>query len=354
MLANGDAAEAGAPAPECADAPATCSSRALTAAVSACAGELITTGLFFPIELVKCRLQAQLSDDCDDGSFHYSGLTHGIQCILRDEGIQGLFTGLPSASLRSLSSELATMYFGELLLARYRLRVGSVSSGMMILLRTLGGWVSVALTLPFEAVATRVNTSRPPLAVGNAARLLWREGGYRNFWRGFPVSLILCLNPALMLTAVDTLRALLFALLRLRRKALSTRCEEEEAEPQQMSMGQAFVIGAVAKLLTMCAVYPLVRGKVLLQARDRGGAGIFQVLAVAAAKEGLPALYRGLGAQLSKSMLSASVKYAVKERAEGCLTARAGSRSCGGGPRGRSRGRSEEDAVPTAADADGA
>ena len=51
------------------------------------------------------------------------------------------------------------------------------------------GWVSVSLTLPFEAVATRVNTSRPPLAVGNAVRLLWQEGGYRNFWRGCRPSL---------------------------------------------------------------------------------------------------------------------------------------------------------------------
>lgn len=220
--------------------------------------------------------------------------------MCRDEGIFGLFTGLGSVVLRSLSAEMATVYLGELLLGWYRCASGGEGLAA-VPLRTLGGWASVLLTLPLETVATRVTCARPPLGALAAARQLWREGGPGALWRGLPVSLALCLNPALMLSAVDWLKRLLRALLRL-----------PAAAP--LSWRQASAVGAAAKLLTMSAVYPLVRGKVLLQAG--GGASLLGALRRAARSEGAAGLYRGLGAQMGKSLASASVKYAVRERVE--------------------------------------
>lgn len=60
------------------------------------------------------------------------------------------------------------------------------------------------------------------------------------------------------------------------------------------------------------------RGKSLVQARNTGG-GVRQVLSSVAKDEGMRSLYQGLTAQLSKSLMSAAVKYAIKERVENLL-----------------------------------
>lgn len=280
--------------------------RACAAAAAACTGELLTAMLFFPLELVKCRLQSsRRSEGC---GFAYSGVADGLVSIVRQEGLRGLFIGIRPVVLRSIASELATVYFGEVLLGCYRSARGEGDSVAAVPLRTLGGWASIALTLPLETVATRVTCSEQPLSAISAAHTLWRESGVGAFWRGLNVSLLLCLNPALMVTTVDWLRATCFAILRLRGHLPSSG--------GQLSWGQAFLVGAIAKLVTMSVLYPLVRGKVLLQARDTRGVGIFGMLASMARNEGILCWYSGFGAQLSKSLMSASLKYAVKERTE--------------------------------------
>jgi len=284
--------------------------RALAAAAGASAGEILTTVLFYPVELVKSRLQATVQGGAGAGGYAYRGLAHGLACVAREEGVRGLFAGLGSVALRALAAEVATVYFGDFLLGWYRCASGRGDLAVAVPLRTLGGWASISLTLPLETVATRVTCARPPISAGAAARELWQQGGVAAFWTGLPVSLLLCLNPALMLSAVDWLRRLLFACL------LRLRGQQPEDGREVMSWAQALAVGAAAKLLTMSAVYPLVRGKVLLQARQDAGAGIFQVLRMVAKQEGFLCLYKGLGAQLSKSLLSASLKYAVKERTE--------------------------------------
>lgn len=277
---------------------------ALAAAAAASTGELLTTVLFYPVELVKSRIQA--TSRSAGGEYAYAGLVDGLQSVLREEGLLGLFTGLQPVVLRSLSSDFATVYFGELLLGWYRCCQGREGGVIAVPLRTLGGWVSIALTLPLETVATRVTCTRPPVTMGTAVQVLFREGGLAAFWSGLPASLLLCLNPALMLTTVDWLRRLLFIVLHSR----------SNGNGRQMSWSEAFLVGATAKLLTMFTIYPLIRGKVLLQARNTGGISILQVLHQVIKHEGPLSLYTGLGAQLSKSLSSASLKYAVKERME--------------------------------------
>jgi len=291
---------------------------ALAAASAACLGELLTTVLFFPLELVKCRIQAA-TECAEDGNFAYAGLGDGLLSVLREAGVSGLFAGLPSVALRSLAAEFATVGFGELLLGRYMLRFGSSGSAgaMALVLRTLGGCASISMTLPLETLATRITTSRRPLSMAGAVRQLWSEGGLAAFWKGLLVSFVLCLNPALMLTTVVNLRALV---LRLRRGVPGAVGDDgkggTDAEPQQLSWLEAPLVGVVAKLFTMSLIYPLVRGKVLLQARNTNGTGLLQVLGKSRRKDGIRSWYRGLGAQMSKSLLSATIKYTVKERVE--------------------------------------
>ncbi|OLQ07204.1 FK506-binding protein 1A [Symbiodinium microadriaticum] len=115
--------------------------------------ELITTVVFYPVELVKSRMQAAALTYASS-SYGYKGLADGILCILRDEGVQGLFTGLRPVILRACASDFVAVYAGEKLLQRFRVEGGFALQDL--LWRTLGCCVSVLTTLPLEGIATRV------------------------------------------------------------------------------------------------------------------------------------------------------------------------------------------------------
>ncbi|CAK9063902.1 unnamed protein product [Durusdinium trenchii] len=269
-------------------------------AASITAGELLTTVLFYPVELVKSRLQAS-ANSFASSSYQYSGLADGLLTILQKNGPQGLFVGIGPVLVRAGSSDFVAAYAGEALLQRFSLPSLGFLQGLFW--RTLGCGVSVLSTMPFESVAARVTTSFPPLSSRGAMQVLWKEGGAYSFWRGLRVNLVLCLNPGLTFTALAQIKNLLLSLSR--RQSLSTL--------------EAAFAGVLAKLLALLLSYPLMRGKSLVQARDTG-TGVLHVLRHVARDEGARSLYQGLGAQLSKSLMSAAVKYAVKERVESLLT----------------------------------
>jgi len=269
---------------------------AWAAAASTTAGELITTVLFYPVELVKSRMQAAALSYASS-SYGYKGLADGILCILRDEGVQGLFTGLRPVILRACASDFVAVYAGEKLLQRFRVEGGFALQDL--LLRTLGCCVSVLTTLPLEGIATRVTTSNPPLSTAGAVSTLWAEGGLAAFWRGLRVNMVLCFNPGLTFTALARIKV---AVLSIQQRA-------------QMTWVESACAGVFAKFLALLLSYPLMRGKSLVQARDTG-LGVLMVLRQVVVQEGLRSLYQGFGAQLSKSLMSAAVKYSLKERTE--------------------------------------
>lgn len=278
--------------------------KAFAAAASTTAGELITTVLLYPVELVKSRLQAS-AQSFGGGCYEYNGLADGLLTVLREEGPQGLFTGIRSVMVRSAATDFVAVYAGESLIWRF---TDGASGVQALLLRTLGCAVSVLLTLPLENIAARVTTSRSTPSTASAMRAIWGRGGLGAFWRGLYVNLVLCFNPGLTFTAMAQLKTMILSWRR--------RLAEVGSDISQLSLPEACAAGILAKLCAMLLVYPLIRAKSVIQARDVGGAGILQVLSRVARHEGFRSLYRGLGAQLSKSLLSAALKYAVKERTE--------------------------------------
>lgn len=278
--------------------------KAFAAAASTTAGELITTILLYPVELVKSRLQAS-AQSFGGGGYEYTGLADGLMTVLREEGLQGLFTGIRSVMVRSAATDFVAVYAGESLLWRF---TDGASGVQALVLRTLGCAVSVLLTLPLENIAARVTTSRSTPSTASAVRAIWQAGGLGAFWRGLYVNLVLCFNPGLTFTAMAKLKTLILSWRR--------RVAAVGSNVPQLSWPEACAAGVAAKLCAMLLVYPLIRAKSLIQARDVGGAGILQVLSHVARHEGPRSLYHGLGAQLSKSLLSAALKYTVKERTE--------------------------------------
>eukprot|EP00929_Paragymnodinium_shiwhaense_P056371 TRINITY_DN28215_c0_g2_i1.p1 TRINITY_DN28215_c0_g2~~TRINITY_DN28215_c0_g2_i1.p1 ORF type:complete len:382 (-),score=73.41 TRINITY_DN28215_c0_g2_i1:79-1152(-) len=278
--------------------------RALSAAAAGTTGALLSTVLLYPIELIKNRLQAAA---LGKGGFYYKGLLDGLQSVFRTEGLRGLFVGLGPVLSRCFVSDFATFYFSELFVRSSGVAAHSAAA---LPLRVAGASVSTMLSLPLENVSTRVTVAQPSVSAAGAAAQLWREGGLPAFWRGAAVMQVLCINPGLTMCAFDWLKRLHSYFQKAVRQALTDDSEKE------LTTLQAFLVGSVAKLLTMCFVYPLIRGKFLIQGRDNGQAGLFRVLKETYRDCGVSGLYKGLDAQLSKSLLSTGIQFATKERTE--------------------------------------
>ena len=95
----------------------------------------------------------------------------------------------------------------------------------------------------------------------------------------------------------------------------------------ELSAAEAFVLGAASKALATSLTYPAIRAKVLLQthqdepgAPPAGGARPPGLLATArrvVQRDGAGGLYRGLRAQLLKTVLVAALQLMVKEKSFG-------------------------------------
>mmetsp|Transcript_11127 Transcript_11127/g.20219 ORF Transcript_11127/g.20219 Transcript_11127/m.20219 type:complete len:317 (-) Transcript_11127:46-996(-) len=277
----------------------------LASASAAATGAVLSTILFYPIELVKNRLQAAARGKA---SFAYKGMVDGLRTIWLEEGIRGMFVGVGSIASRCLVSDFLTFYFSDLLLAVTSTDKSQVAA---LPLKFFGTVMSVLISLPLEIISTRVTVSREPITTLAATRQLWKEGGLGAFWRGTRVMTVLCINPALTMCSYDWLRRLVVVLRKAKAKA-----EKALTEDADLHWSAGFAVGASAKLVTLCLVYPLIRGKFVLQGHDTQGAGLFQVLAELRRKEGIRSWYSGLDAQLSKSLLSSALLFATKERTE--------------------------------------
>ena len=95
--------------------------------------------------------------------------------------------------------------------------------------------------------------------------------------------------------------------------------------PKELSVGDAFVLGALSKAVATFLTYPLVRAKVLAKAPvtrgvNQGASVLFHgksvpaVMSLVVQTEGPAGLYKGLNAQLVKTVLAAAFSLTVKEK----------------------------------------
>ncbi|KAH9867097.1 hypothetical protein IAQ61_007689 [Plenodomus lingam] len=140
-----------------------------------------------PIEHIKARLQIQYS--ASKSSRLYTGPIHCLTSIHRAHGLRGVYTGL-SATL--LFRTFFCFWWGS-----YDLFTTALQSHTTLSAPAVNFWagglsaqVFWITSYPVDVVKQRIMTDglgankRFP-TWRSAAEAVWREGGYRAFWRGF-------------------------------------------------------------------------------------------------------------------------------------------------------------------------
>ena len=171
---------------------------------------------------VKTRLQVQVKSKPSDTNplttnhLHYEGTVHAIQCILQDEGLAGLYSGIFGSLIGVASTNFAYFYWYSVVRTLYLNRakpIGNPSTAVELSLGAVAGAVAQLFTIPIAVVVTRQQTQpkgekRGMLAT--AKEVINSEDGWTGLWRGMKASLVLVVNPSITYGAYQRLHQVMY------------------------------------------------------------------------------------------------------------------------------------------------
>ncbi|GFP99906.1 peroxisomal adenine nucleotide carrier 1 [Phtheirospermum japonicum] len=171
---------------------------------------------------------------------------------------------------------------------------------------------------PLDTASSKMQTSEFGKSKG-----LWEslsERSWAELFDGLGISLLLTANPSIQYTAFDQLKQRL-----LKAKMREKRDDVTLTSPEALSAFSAFVLGAVSKCIATCLTYPAIRCKVMIQsansdekndvkARPESRKTVSGALHAIWEKEGMLGFFKGLQAQILKTVLSSALLLMIKEK----------------------------------------
>lgn len=165
--------------------------------LSAMTAGMITAGLTNPLWVVKVRLQTQFTSP--DKSPKYRSIRHAYARIIADEGIRGLFKGLPLSLMGTIHVMIQFPLYERLKVTHIPI-VSDIGSTdplkphlLQILVASLASkWTASAITYPHEVLRTRFQRQRTIRyrSIPHAISKIIREEGIEAFYRGMGINMM--------------------------------------------------------------------------------------------------------------------------------------------------------------------
>jgi len=288
-------------------------------AVAGAAGAVIANTLVYPLDIIKTRLQVQVKSSSTASDLtasnpadhhHYNSTLDAVNKIVQNEGIAGLYAGMPGSLLGVASTNFAYFYWYTIvrsLYISYQTLPKPPSTAIELALGAVAGAIAQVFTIPVSVVTTRQQTQ--PKAerrglIDTGREVVNSEDGWTGLWRGLKASLVLVVNPAITYGAYQRLKDVMYP----GRKTLKP--------------WEAFLLGSMSKAMATIVTQPLIVAKVGLQSRPppaREGKpfkSFVEVMKFIIEHEGVLGLFKGIGPQIMKGLLVQGFLMMTKERVE--------------------------------------
>lgn len=276
----------------------------------------MANALFYPLDIVKTRLQVQVKSKATDpaplttNDVHYTSALDAIRKIVDDEGVLGLYSGINGSLIGVASTNFAYFYWYSVVRTLYissRRLPKPPNTATELSLGAVAGAIAQVFTIPVSVVTTRQQTQPKGDKKGlidTGREVVNSEDGWTGLWRGLKASLVLVVNPAITYGAYQRLKELFF--------------------PGKTNLRplESFFLGAASKALATIATQPLIVAKVGLQSRPppaREGKrfkSFIEVMSYIIEHEGPLALFKGIAPQITKGILVQGFLMMTKERME--------------------------------------
>eukprot|EP00252_Welwitschia_mirabilis_P023892 TRINITY_DN6881_c0_g1_i2.p1 TRINITY_DN6881_c0_g1~~TRINITY_DN6881_c0_g1_i2.p1 ORF type:complete len:313 (+),score=41.22 TRINITY_DN6881_c0_g1_i2:417-1355(+) len=279
----------------------------LVEATSGALGGLLSTTILYPLDTCKTKYQAEVH--AGEGR-KYRNLSDVLQEALSKRQILSLYQGLSTKNLQSVISQFiyfySYSYFKRFYLKRSKNKKMGTTANLVV--AAAAGACTAVVTQPLDTASARMQTS----AFGKSKGLLQflTEDSWKESFDGIGISLLLTTNPAIQYTVFEQLKQRLLS----RQKKNVTDLVTEKSSPMVISAFAAFLLGALSKTVATILTYPAIRCKVMIQSAESDAKTMLHALNIIWRKEGPTGFYKGLHAQILKTVLSAALMLMIKEK----------------------------------------
>ncbi|XP_061358599.1 peroxisomal adenine nucleotide carrier 1-like [Gastrolobium bilobum] len=285
----------------------------LAEATSGAIGSLLSTTILYPLDTCKTKFQAEVPSH---GHPKYRNLSDVLWEAISTGQVLSLYQGLGTKNLQSFVSQFVYFYGYSYFKRVYLDKSGSKSIGTKanLVIAAAAGACTAIVTQPLDTASSRMQTS----AFGKSKGLLktLAEGTCSDAFDGLGISLLLTSNPAIQYTVFDQLKE---------RALRNIRDEDDKGlSPASLSAFMAFLLGAISKSVATVLTYPAIRCKVMIQAADideltskrkkKLQKTVSGVLYAIWKREGILGFFKGLQAQILKTVLSSALLLMIKEK----------------------------------------
>lgn len=261
--------------------------------------------LFYPLSSVSTRLQVQAREQAagTGNKKPYKGTWDAFQRIMEEEGVLAFYSGLKASLIGIAASNTVYFYWYSYLREQ---AMEFVQRKELTAIESLGvssfaGVINVISTLPIWVVNTRMQLDTTK-TLKQQLQTVYSTEGLKGFYKGLIPSLILVSNPAVQFMVFERLKPRLMAYLQ--RKRLSAM--------------DAFLLGAVAKLVATLVTFPYLLVKSRLQAKGTQGvvkyAGFIDAVTKIYGTDGIVGFYKGITTKLVQTVLGAAFMFWTKEK----------------------------------------
>ena len=360
--------------------PLSDSEKVFVEALAGAIGGLAGTVTFYPLDTIKTRIQAAV----DVEGQRRRTWNEVFNDLVENEGVWALFAGVGAKGAHSMASSFLFFLAFSSLRRRVEARSGQkIGVAANLAIAMLAGCCNVLVTEPLDTLSTRRqicgadddggrrsgSSARLAKTFFGAARAAGAgEDGkgavsadpkapletfadlvasavdraalaaheWARLYSGVGASLLLTVNPAIQHTCFEQARRRVIGGLRRRAARRNGGVVSGAKKIAELSVSDAFVLGAASKAVATFITYPLVRAKVLAKAPERRdvsrkrrdasrkgapppaehfrGKSLPAVMRGVVETEGAAGLYKGLQAQLLKTVLVAAFSLTVKEK----------------------------------------